>query len=66
MRRRSIHQMPRTIGEIHPQHNREMNPKMWVQLIVDQHQQMNILLEEQQRQTNRLLVTVQQLQEEMV
>ena len=38
---------------------------MWVQLSMDQHQQISRLLKEKQRQTNRLLDTMQQLQIEM-
>ena len=43
-----------------------MNPEMWVQLTVEQHQKTSQLLEEQQQQTAFLLNTVQQLQEEMI
>lgn len=43
-----------------------MNPEMWIQLSVDQHQQTSRLLEEQQHQTSIMLNTVQKLQEEMV
>ena len=43
-----------------------MNPEMWIQLSVDQHQQTSRLLEEQQHQTNIMLNTVQKLQEEIV
>ena len=43
-----------------------MNPKMWVQLIVEQHQKTSRLLEEQQHQTIFLLNTIHQLQEEML
>ena len=43
-----------------------MNPEMWVQLTVEQHQKTSKLLEEQQQQqTTSLLNTVRQLQEEM-
>ena len=43
-----------------------MNPEMWVQLTVEQHQKTSKMLEEQQQQTTSLLNTVQQLQEEMI
>ena len=43
-----------------------MNPEMWVQLTVEQHQKTSWLLEEQQQKTAFLLNTVQQLQEEMI
>ena len=43
-----------------------LNPEMWVQLTVEQHQKTSRLLEEQQQQTTFLLNTVQQLQEEMI
>ena len=43
-----------------------MNPEMWVQLSVEQHQKTSRLLEEHQRQTGFLLNPVQQLQEEML
>ena len=66
MRRGSSHQAPRKTGETHPMTNPEVNPEMWVQLSVDQLQQTRRMLEEQQRQTNRLLDTVQQLQTEML
>ena len=43
-----------------------MDPEMWVELTVEQHQKMSRILEEQQQQTVFLLNTVQQLQEEMM
>ena len=55
MRRGSSHQTPKNIGEIYPLTNPEVNPEMWVQLSVDQHQKTSRSLEEQQRQKNRLL-----------
>ena len=43
-----------------------LNPEMWVQLTVEQHQKTSRLHEEQQQQTTFFLNTVQQLQEEMI
>lgn len=43
-----------------------MNPEIWIQLSIDQHQKTSKLLEEHQHHTNILLNTMQKLQEEMV
>ena len=43
-----------------------LNPEMWVQLTIEQHQKTSRLLEEEQQQTTFLLNMVQQLQEEMM
>ena len=66
MRRGSTQQIPQHIGELVPQPRSEMNPEMWIQMSVYQHQQTSRLLEEKQHQTSILLNTVQKLQEEMV
>ena len=42
-----------------------MDPELWVQLGVEQHQKTSRLLKEQQHQTSILLNTMQKLQEEM-
>ena len=49
-----------------PQIPMVMNPEMWVQLTMEQHQRTSRILEEQHHQTIFLLSTVQQLQEEMI
>ena len=61
MRRGTSHQTPRNAGETHSLPNPEVNPEMWVQLSVDKHKKTSRILEEQQRQTNKLLDTVKQL-----
>ena len=66
MRRGSNHQIQRTTREEHHVFNPEVNPEMWVQLSVDQHQQTSRLLEEQQCQMNILLDMMQQFQTEMI
>ena len=64
MRRGTTYPLPPNTGE--PQAQPVMDPEMWVQLSVEQHWKTSRLLEEKQHQTNFLLNTVQQLQEEMV
>ena len=66
MRKGSTQQTPQNTEEPTPQAQPEMNPKMWIQLSIDQHQQTSRLLEEQQHHTNILLSTMQKMQEEMV
>ena len=56
-------QPPPGVGETQPRS--EVNPEMWIQLGVEQHQQTSRLLEEQQHQTSILLKTVQKIEEEM-
>ena len=41
--------------------NPEVNPKIWLQLNIDGHQQTSRIFEDLPQQTNRLLETVQQL-----
>ena len=62
-RQTPLRQQQRNVGDIQPPP--KGNPKMWVQLGIEQHQRSNRLMEEQQQQTRVLLHTVQQLQEEM-
>ena len=58
MRKGSTQQTPQNTEEPTPQAQPEMNPKMWIQLSIDQHQQTSRLLEEQQHHTNILLSTM--------